>query len=89
MKKASEYRYLEAFIFTVGRCERIRTFDPLHPMQGKQYFNPLRAGSNTNTKPLFSLDNIFSVVSHCFIALHGLRPLNRTADRTANEHQEE
>ena len=33
MKKASEYRYLEAFIFTVGRCERIRTFDPLHPMQ--------------------------------------------------------
>ena len=33
MKKASEYRYLEAFVFTNGRCERIRTFDPLHPMQ--------------------------------------------------------
>ena len=33
MKKASKYRYLEAFIGTNGRCERIRTFDPLHPMQ--------------------------------------------------------
>ena len=33
MKKASEYRYLEAFDLSVGRCERIRTFDPLHPMQ--------------------------------------------------------
>ena len=35
MKKASEYRYLEAFIFTIGRCERIRTFYPLHPMLEK------------------------------------------------------
>ena len=33
MKKASEYRYLEAFMLCLGRCERIRTFDPLHPMQ--------------------------------------------------------
>ena len=33
MKKASEYRYLEAFKLSNGRCERIRTFDPLHPMQ--------------------------------------------------------
>jgi len=33
MKKASEYRYLEAFVLTNGRCERIRTFYPLHPMQ--------------------------------------------------------
>ena len=33
MKKASEYRYLEAFRVSTGRCERIRTFDPLHPMQ--------------------------------------------------------
>ena len=33
MKKASKYRYLEAFIGITGRCERIRTFDPLHPMQ--------------------------------------------------------
>jgi hypothetical protein len=33
MKKASEYRYLEAFVLSNGRCERIRTFDPLHPMQ--------------------------------------------------------
>jgi len=27
------YRYLEAFVLSNGRCERIRTFDPLHPMQ--------------------------------------------------------
>ena len=33
MKKASKYRYLEAFILSTGRCERIRTFDTLHPMQ--------------------------------------------------------
>ena len=33
IKKAPEYRYLEAFVSTFGRCERIRTFDPLHPMQ--------------------------------------------------------
>lgn len=33
MKKTSKYRYLEAFVRTNGRCERIRTFDPLHPMQ--------------------------------------------------------
>ena len=33
MKKASEYRYLEAFNLSNGRCERIRTFYPLHPMQ--------------------------------------------------------
>ena len=33
MKKASKHCYLEAFVALVGRCERIRTFDPLHPMQ--------------------------------------------------------
>ena len=33
MKKASKYRYLDAFGLSLGRCERIRTFDPLHPMQ--------------------------------------------------------
>ncbi len=33
MKKASEYLYSEAFFVRNGRCERIRTFDPLHPMQ--------------------------------------------------------
>ena len=33
MKKASEYRYLEALKLSNGRRERIRTFDPLHPMQ--------------------------------------------------------
>ena len=33
MKKAVNYRQLTAFLTTTGRCERIRTFDPLHPMQ--------------------------------------------------------
>ena len=33
MKKAFKNRSLKAFILSLGRCERIRTFDPLHPMQ--------------------------------------------------------
>ncbi len=33
MKKASKYRYLEAFVLIDGRGERIRTFDPLVPNQ--------------------------------------------------------
>ncbi len=33
MKKAAKWLFLAAFVFTNGRCERIRTFDPLHPMQ--------------------------------------------------------
>ena len=33
MKKASRNRSLEALVLSNGRCERIRTFDPLHPMQ--------------------------------------------------------
>ena len=32
-KSASGYRCLEVFVVSNGRCERIRTFDPLHPMQ--------------------------------------------------------
>ena len=33
MKKAFKNRSLKAFVLCPGRCERIRTFDPLHPMQ--------------------------------------------------------
>jgi hypothetical protein len=33
MKKGSKYIDLEPFGHLIGRCERIRTFDPLHPMQ--------------------------------------------------------
>ena len=33
MTKASKNHFLKAFGFYSGRCERIRTFDPLHPMQ--------------------------------------------------------
>ena len=33
MKKAAKCMFLAAFVLSTGRCERIRTFDPLHPMQ--------------------------------------------------------
>ena len=33
MKKAPKDHSSEASDITDGRCERIRTFDPLHPMQ--------------------------------------------------------
>ena len=33
MKKAAKCMFLAAFVLSSGRCERIRTFDPLHPMQ--------------------------------------------------------
>ena len=33
MKKAFKDYSLKAFDIFNGRCERIRTFDPLHPMQ--------------------------------------------------------
>ena len=33
MKKASEYRYLEALKLSNGRGDRIRTYDPLVPNQ--------------------------------------------------------
>jgi hypothetical protein len=53
MKKASKDFSLKAFDICYGRCERIRTFDPLHPMQVRyqaaphtekaRYCNPLKA----------------------------------------------
>jgi hypothetical protein len=33
MRKAAKDCSLAALIVRNGRCERIRTFDPLHPMQ--------------------------------------------------------
>jgi hypothetical protein len=33
MKKTFKNRSLKVFKLSLGRCERIRTFDPLHPMQ--------------------------------------------------------
>jgi hypothetical protein len=33
MKKAFKNHSLKASVLSNGRCERIRTFDPLHPMQ--------------------------------------------------------
>ena len=50
MKKASRYRYLEAFVMSNGRCERIRTFDPLHPMQVRY-----QAAPHTEIKSNYSL----------------------------------
>ena len=33
MKKTPKHRYLEVFVQSLGRGERIRTFDPLVPNQ--------------------------------------------------------
>ena len=33
MKKTFKNHSLKAVVLSNGRCERIRTFDPLHPMQ--------------------------------------------------------
>ena len=49
MKKASKYRYLEAFRVPTGRCERIRTFDPLHPMQVRY-----QAAPHTESEPNYN-----------------------------------
>ena len=53
MKKASEYRYLEAFRVPTGRCERIRTFDPLHPMQVRY-----QAAPHTELAKLYAADGV-------------------------------
>jgi hypothetical protein len=42
------YRYLEAFVLSNGRCERIRTFDPLHPMQVRYQAAPHTEALNYN-----------------------------------------
>ena len=52
MKKASRYRYLEAFKLFLGRGERIRTFDPLVPNQ-MRYQAALRPDSRILTPSLF------------------------------------
>ncbi len=43
-EKAFKHFCLKAFIF--GRCERIRTFDPLHPMQVRYQAAPHTEASN-------------------------------------------
>ena len=49
MKKAFKNRSLKAFVLSNGRCERIRTFDPLHPMQVRYQAAPhTESGSNYN-----------------------------------------
>ena len=55
MKKASEYRYLEAFKLSNGRCERIRTFDPLHPMQVRYQAAPHTEAADYSPEGSFKL----------------------------------
>ena len=50
MKKAFKNRSLKAFRLSLGRCERIRTFDPLHPMQVRY-----QAAPHTEIKSNYSL----------------------------------
>jgi hypothetical protein len=46
MKKAFKNRSLKAFGLSLGRCERIRTFDPLHPMQVRYQAAPHTEAGN-------------------------------------------
>ena len=46
MKKAFKNRSLKAFVLSLGRCERIRTFDPLHPMQVRYQAAPHTEAAN-------------------------------------------
>ena len=46
MKKAFKNRSLKAFELSLGRCERIRTFDPLHPMQVRYQAAPHTESAN-------------------------------------------
>ncbi len=57
MKKAFKKRVLKAFVLSLGRCERIRTFDPLHPMQVRYQAAPhTELKSNYNrANPLISV----------------------------------
>ena len=48
MTKAFKNRSLKAFKLTNGRCERIRTFDPLHPMQVRYQAAPHTEDVNYN-----------------------------------------
>ena len=48
MTKAFKNRSLKAFKLTNGRCERIRTFDPLHPMQVRYQAAPHTEALNYN-----------------------------------------
>ena len=53
MKKAFKNRSLKAFRLSPGRCERIRTFDPLHPMQVRY-----QAAPHTELALHYSRENI-------------------------------
>ncbi len=73
MKKALKNHSLKAFVLSTGRCERIRTFDPLHPMQVRYQaaphteavnYSPLKCSSSSKQFPDF---NEFS--AHDFEAL--------------------
>ena len=53
MKKAAKCIFLAALVLSTGRCERIRTFDPLHPMQVRYQAAPhTETGNKYNRLPL-------------------------------------
>jgi hypothetical protein len=71
MKKASEYRYLEAFKLSIGRCERIRTFDPLHPMQVRYQAAPHTELARDYNPPCWLSRLRRCSASHVFQTIHG------------------
>jgi hypothetical protein len=61
MKKTSKHRYLEVFVLSLGRGERIRTFDPLVPnqMRYQAALRPDSQHSNRMRDMSFRCDHIF------------------------------
>jgi len=54
IEKALKNRFLRAFAQINGRCERIRTFYPLHPIQEKACFAKSSIVQETKLIPLKS-----------------------------------
>jgi hypothetical protein len=81
-EKAANCMSLAAFVLSSGRCERIRTFDPLHPMQVRY-----QAAPHTDKPQIIACcDALSEVVAEEIadfeqLAAHKLQPLLRGSAR--------
>ncbi len=76
MKKTSKNRFLEAFVLSTGRCERIRTFDPLHPMQVRYQAAPHTEVSNYSLRNrVFLIRGAKQITNFKQLAAHQLQAL--------------
>ena len=79
-KKASKYCYLEASVLSTGRCERIRTFDPLHPMQVRYQAAPHTEALNYSLRwCVFLMRRSQQIADFKQLAAHQLQALLRGA----------